>query len=222
MGPGTRPRTGPANTRGSSEKLGFATGAASPCSFHHAAKELYITVHGDDFTVTGPTTALKWLEDNMSNKYDIKAQVLGPEWNMQQSMTVLNRTMRWQEHGIEYEPDQRHAELIIESMGVSSGKGVSTPVVADSLQDPASRMHSAELCSTEASRYRAVAARLNYLAQDRFELQFAAKVASKSMSCPQRGRLADTKESCEIPRSVPKICANVWMAADGQCYCYPY
>ena len=110
---------------------------------------------------------------------------MGPEWNMQQSMTVLNRTIRWQGHGIEYEPDQRHAELIIESMGVSSGKGVSTPVVADSLQDPASRMHSAELCSTEASRYRAVAARLNYLAQDRFELQFAAKVASKNMSCPR-------------------------------------
>ena len=49
----------------------------------------------------------------MSNKYEIKAQVLGPEWNMQQSMTVLNRTIRWQEHGIEYEPDQRHTELII-------------------------------------------------------------------------------------------------------------
>ena len=64
---------------------------------------------------------------------------------MQQSMTVLNRTIRWQGHGIEYEPDQRHAELIMESMGVSSGKGVSTPVVADDLQNPASRMHSAEI-----------------------------------------------------------------------------
>ena len=150
MGPRARPRTGPANTRNSSENWALPRGAASPCSFHHAAKELYITVHGDDFTVTGPTTALTWLEDNMSNKYEIKAQVLGPEWNTQQSMTVLNRTMRGQEHGIEYGPDQRHAELIIESMGVSSGKGVSTPVVADSLQDLASRMHSAELCSSQA------------------------------------------------------------------------
>ena len=34
--------------------FGFVTGAASPCSFLRKDRELYVSVHGDDFTVTGP------------------------------------------------------------------------------------------------------------------------------------------------------------------------
>ena len=40
------------------EECGFKTGLASPCNFEHVNGELKLTVHGDDFTVTGPTAGL--------------------------------------------------------------------------------------------------------------------------------------------------------------------
>ena len=32
---------------------------------------------------------------------------------MASEIAVLNRTLRWTPQGLEYEPDQRHAELIV-------------------------------------------------------------------------------------------------------------
>ena len=37
------------------EERYFEAGLASPCSFEHVSRELKLTVHGDDFTVTGPS-----------------------------------------------------------------------------------------------------------------------------------------------------------------------
>ena len=38
---------------------GFQVGGATACSFKHAAREIFVTVHGDDFTITGPEADLK-------------------------------------------------------------------------------------------------------------------------------------------------------------------
>ena len=58
--------------------LGFRIGQASPCNFQHEEKEISMTVHGDDFTATGPSESLAWLETKMRESYDIKAETLGP------------------------------------------------------------------------------------------------------------------------------------------------
>ena len=36
-------------------------------------------------------------------------------------MRVLNRMIQWAEEGLEYAADQRHAELIIQEMGLKEG-----------------------------------------------------------------------------------------------------
>ena len=61
---------------------GFKTGLASPCNFEHVNRELQLTVHGDDFAVTGPTAGLQWMQRRMEQKYEIKARHLGPESGM--------------------------------------------------------------------------------------------------------------------------------------------
>ena len=48
-------------------KMGFKAGAASPCNFRHGSRQLFVTVHGDDFTATGPEKDLKWYEKQMIN-----------------------------------------------------------------------------------------------------------------------------------------------------------
>ena len=49
--------------------IGFQQGEASPCIFTHKSKGLAVSVHGDDFTSTGPKCHLDWLEAKLESKY---------------------------------------------------------------------------------------------------------------------------------------------------------
>ena len=165
--------------------LGFETGSATPCSFRHAAKQIFITVHGDDFTVTGPDKDLKWFQEQMSAKYEVKTAFLGPDCGQEKEIRVLNRTLRWTDTGIEYEADQRHAELIVREMAMETAKPVSTPGLTDSKEEVAERENSPDLDKAAAKSFRGLVARFNYLAMDRPDLQFAAKDVSKRMAVPK-------------------------------------
>ena len=51
--------------------LGFRQGLASPNVFHHLSRGICTSVHGDDFTSTGPCDQLDWLEKSIAAKYEI-------------------------------------------------------------------------------------------------------------------------------------------------------
>ena len=97
-------------------------------------------------------------------------------------MVILGRVVRWTEEGLEYEADQRHAEIIVEATGMANCNSVVTP----GEEDMADLEHQAavELTAAEAST-RALAARANYLAADRADIQFAVKELSKAMANPK-------------------------------------
>ena len=44
-----------------------------------------------------------------------------------QSVSILNRIVRWIESGFEYEPDQLHAEIVVRDLGLEQAKAVATP-----------------------------------------------------------------------------------------------
>ena len=50
------------------KKIGFLQGEASPCIFVHPSRGLACSVHGDDFTSTGPKVELDWLEAQLEGK----------------------------------------------------------------------------------------------------------------------------------------------------------
>ena len=110
-------------------KLGFRRGRASVCNFHHSEKNLSLTCHGDDFLVVGSISEIRWLEKEMEKKFEIKINTLGPEVGCVQEMTILNRTLRWNdvEGNIEYEPDARHVEVLIKELGLEGANGLSVP-----------------------------------------------------------------------------------------------
>ena len=94
------------------------------------------------------------------------------------AVRILNRIVTVTDKGLEYEADQRHAEILIKDMGINEGsKGITTPGVVTS-EGPAGE-------EGEGSLLRAVAARVNYLGQDRMDMQFAAKEISRFMSKPE-------------------------------------
>ena len=102
--------------------------------------------------------------------------------------------LRWESAGIVYEPDQRHAEMVIREFGLEAASSVLTPGTRAE-RDVASAPSGIpsviledepELMSAEDStRFRGFAARCNYLAQDRADIKFACKEASRRMAKPR-------------------------------------
>jgi len=178
-------------------ELGFRIGKASPCNFMHDERNIALTVHGDDFTIAADEEQLKWLGEKMRKRYDLKMDVLGPEAHQQQEVRILNRIIRWTKHGLEYEPDQRHAEKVVSELGLEKSREVSTPCVPELSSANAKKDEKDKkiLEPPESTRFRGIAARINYLAADRPDLQFASKGASRYMANP-------TEESWEVLKRI--------------------
>ena len=85
-----------------------------------------------------------------------------------------------------YEPDPRHAEIIVREMGVEASAPVVTPGIKVSTvpeeDDPL-------LSPAEAIRFRRIVARANFLGQDRMELQYSVKEAARGMALPRQSHM---------------------------------
>ena len=94
-------------------RLGFAQGVASPNVFRHATKGIACSVHGDDFTSSGPADALDWFETSLEKEYELSiGPRLGPGPGDAKESRALNRGITWREDRIDYEADPRQAELL--------------------------------------------------------------------------------------------------------------
>jgi hypothetical protein len=104
---------------------------------------------------------------------------------MSQEGKVLNRVLRRTEDGWEYEADPRHAELLVKSLNLEEAKPVST--AGEDEKEWKMEEESESLEGTQAREYRALAARANYLAADRADIQYAVKDICRGMATPTRG-----------------------------------
>ena len=79
---------------------------------YHAERNIRLVVHRDDFTALGKGKDLDWYRGMVLGKCaaNVKGRI-GRGKEDGKSMTVLNRVVHWREEGIEYEADQRHAEI---------------------------------------------------------------------------------------------------------------
>jgi len=119
--------------------------------------------------------------------------ILGPEKHHVQEIRLLNRILAWDHDGIRYEADQRHAEILIESLGLTNSKGVETPGTKNSKDETGETESDKYLGDAEATAFRAAAARCNFLGLDRPDVQFAAKEISRNMAKPQECHVSALK-----------------------------
>lgn len=167
---------------GTSVDLGFSVGAASACVFRHQERRIVTSVHGDNFTSAGPKASLDRFRDQLKMKYELTEQArLGPGEEDDKDARVLHRIVRWEAGGLEYEGDPRQGEEVVLDLGLEGAKSVATPgtkvnqeVVAKDSPVP-ERKHTA---------FRAVAARANYLAADRPDVQFSCKEICRWLAHP--------------------------------------
>ena len=118
---------------------------------------------------------------------------------------ILNRVIEWTDRGIEYEADQRHAEIIARDAKISqSTKSVNTPGIksASTLEE----INLSKLLNpADGTLYRAIAARANYLSQDRSDIQFAVKELSRKMSNPNELDWLKIKRLAQYLTRVPRV-----------------
>ncbi len=113
--------------------MGFKRGQATPCAFFHPHRGVKVVVHGDDITALAGDSQLDWFQSEISKAFDVKNRGrLGDGQTDVQDIRILNRVVRWTNNGLEYEADQRHAEIIIEAMGLEGAKGPPTPGIKKS------------------------------------------------------------------------------------------
>ena len=101
---------------------GFERGRGSSYHFLDLKKGLAVTVHGNNFTSYGTTADIAWLKGQFEGKFEVTTEVLGPEKNQAREIRVLHRILRRTDVGIEYEPDQRRAEIVIQDRVLESAK----------------------------------------------------------------------------------------------------
>ena len=83
------------------KSIGFTQGEASACIFVHGSRGIACSVHGDDFTSTGPKSGLDWLEAQPNCKYELReGGRLGPGPDDAKELTVLNRVLRYTPDGV--------------------------------------------------------------------------------------------------------------------------
>ena len=171
-------------------------------------------MHGDDFTASASDADLTWLEASFERKFECKVQVLGPGGNQVREVRILNRVVGWSKNGLLYEADQRHAEIAVRDLGLDNAKAAPTAGTREE-QEAASVPTTGqkievveelfELSAKEARWFRGVAARCNYLAQDRVDLQYATKEASRRMAKPRQADFALLKRLGRYLLGAPRL-----------------
>ena len=149
-------------------------------------------------------------------RYELKMEVLGPNAGQTEEVRVLNPIIRWTRTGLEYEADQRPAEWTISELELETGKSVSTPRVQKCVSATRAMMvEREEMDDKEAHRFRALAAKLNYLAGDRPDLLVASKCICKNMARPRSGDWLDLKRVGRYLKGATRMVQQFhWTGAD--------
>jgi hypothetical protein len=148
--------------------------------YHHLERGLVTLVHGDDYATAGNIKDLRWFKQRLEVAYEIKTQIIGPDGD--KIGKVLNRVITYTAFGFELKADQRHSEMIVEQLGVTSSGGITT---AECKNEEIEGPEQEELLpDADVTLFRGVAARANYLGPDRPDMLYASKEACRKMSKP--------------------------------------
>ena len=87
-------------------------------------------MHGYDITVPSRENQLDCSWKKFQDRFESKHRGrLGPSDGDQKQNRILNRIVEWSKQGIQYEGDQRHADICMNEVGIlGASREVNTPV----------------------------------------------------------------------------------------------
>ena len=210
---------------------GFRQGKASPCHFYHAAHDVWILVHGDDFFCVGRKAGLQHVHKTLAAEYELKIQTIGPQPGDDKSMKVLGRIIIYTSGGIECEADPAGHLEVVEALGMSTAKPVTTTGIRDSPPDgltakelqlrrllpstPEDMPEFELLSGDQLQQYQSLAAKLNYYSLDRPDVQFAVKELMRKLSRPDAEDWGNLKRTTRYLLGAQRAVASYpWQTLD--------
>jgi hypothetical protein len=117
--------------------------------------------------------------------------------------------------GWEYEPDQRHADIIIDTMNLGCAKDLTTPYEDEKDRDQ--ETGDEELPTQNQTQFRMLAARANYLAMDRPDIQYAIKEICRGMATPRKRHWRMLKRLARYLKGKPRtVFEYKWQKDSGE------
>ena len=194
--------------------LGFVKGKGSACMYRHPARQIRAAVHGDDLAASCERKQAEWLKKVMADRYEVRTQTMGADKDLSKELKMLNRSFRWSKQGIWIEADPRHVKEILKALELENCQSVSTP---GSDSDKNVKEQEELLEPSRATAFRAVAARLNYLCQDRPDIRFATMHACRAMASPKKSDLACLKRIGRFLKHRPRAaCLYSWQREEDK------
>ena len=80
-------------------------------------KRYIVMVHGDDFVSIADVGDQRWLESMLEEKSEIPTDIIGNDGASMKQIKVLNRFISVKDSECTYEPDARHAGMIVKEFG---------------------------------------------------------------------------------------------------------
>lgn len=165
----------------------FVRGMWSPCLFDHPGKDIRAGVYGDDFAILGAQHHLAWFKAQIERTYviDFKAR-LGPHEGDTKVVRLLNRVTEWKHDGIYMDSDPRHADIIVKKFELEMPYFLACCWIGSARRPDGVRVLDVkERVGQDASSYRAIVARGNYLSPDGNDIRYAVKEYARRMSKPR-------------------------------------
>ena len=182
---------------------GFAQGKHNASTYYNKGRNLRVLVHGDDFVTSGERPDIRWFQGVLEERFEISTKVIGDGPGELSSAKVLNRVISVSESGWTHEADQRHADLIVKAMGLEQAKGGKTP--GEEARPWAEEEDAKLLDGREQGEFRSIAARANYLALDRADIEYATKEVCRAMATPTRGDLRKLRRLARYLIDRPRV-----------------
>ena len=124
-------------------------------------------VHGDDIVMEGKRRDLEDITKFLEPQYEVRKSMIGPHSDLTKQLKILNRTVGIDSRGYFMHADPRHGEILIRDLGLEEANACTTPEAGENKERIERESGEGEGSEEETKQFRGLAARLNYLSQDR-------------------------------------------------------
>ena len=195
---GTRdaPQVWQEEVRGTMKSLEFKECVTQPGIYYHEERGLQVVSHVGDFLCVGPKQSLRWFSLALEEKYEIKVNEFNEE---KKEVIFLGRRISWSEEGVSIEADPKHVVILLKEWGLEDCNPCDTPVSADE------KGNEEDMLPSQATLFRRAAARINYLGQDRPDLNVVSRLLAMRMAEPKRGDEEMIKRALRYLKGTPRL-----------------
>jgi len=181
--------------------IGFRPGRYNASTYYHPGRQLRMMLRGDDFATVGDIKQMEWLKKKLEERFEFKTNILGR--NHEREGRLLGRVLRVTESGWEHEADQRHVDYLVRALNLQDANAVNTP--QEESKPWLAQEEEVPLEGAKAWEYMSLAARGNYLASDRVDIQYAVKELCRNMSKPTVGDRRKLKRLVRYLKGYPRL-----------------